>query len=125
MIRHLPRMPATAREIMAWGVLARLAARITSPKPGMTRSTTVMVASGVTSRGETPVPPVVRIRSNSPQSAHSVSFSAISRSSSGMIPLRPVSTPCAANHVERAGPLASALSPLEPLSLNVKIAAFI
>jgi molybdenum cofactor synthesis domain-containing protein len=56
-------IPATAREIMACGVFSRLRARITSPKPGITRSRICSVASGVTSRGETPVPPVVRIRS--------------------------------------------------------------
>jgi len=47
---------------IAVGTLANETARIVSPNPGSSFSNTARVASGVTSRGETPVPPVVRIR---------------------------------------------------------------
>ncbi len=44
----------------AWGVFLRLSALIASEKPGTSFSITFNVASGVTSRGLKPVPPVVR-----------------------------------------------------------------
>ena len=56
-------MPETPRESIACGVLVMEAARIASSSPGVSRSTTSRVASGVTSRGEKPVPPTVRTRS--------------------------------------------------------------
>ncbi len=62
-IRQEPRTPTIALEIMAWGVFFRLSARIASANPGTSFSMTSSVASGVTSLGLRPVPPVVRIRS--------------------------------------------------------------
>ena len=57
-----PRMPAALRERQPRGVIFMLSARMASGIPRVSRSTTAKVASGVTSRGEKPVPPVVRIR---------------------------------------------------------------
>ena len=62
-IRLEPRIPTTALETMAWGVFLRLSALMASEKPGTSFSITFNVASGVTSRGLKPVPPVVRIKS--------------------------------------------------------------
>jgi len=58
----LEALTATWRESIAVGTYLRLTARICSPKPGITLSAIARVASGVTSRGAGPVPPVVRIR---------------------------------------------------------------
>ena len=79
-----PRMPAVWRERIAVGTLARLTCRINSPKPGIGFSTTSPVASGVTSRGAGPVPPVVTIRQQPSLSASSISVSAMPLRSSGM-----------------------------------------
>ena len=57
--RRSQRAPATARESAAIGVCASPVARISSARPGASRSITARVASGVTSRGPKPVPPVV------------------------------------------------------------------
>ena len=54
-----PRTPASPRESRACGVFASESARSASAIPGATRSSTSAVASGVTSRGPSPVPPVV------------------------------------------------------------------
>ena len=56
------RTTATWRERIAVGTNFRLMARICSPKPGISLSATASVASGVTSRGAGPVPPVVSTR---------------------------------------------------------------
>ena len=50
------------RQDRAVGTKCRLIRRICSPKPGITLSATLSVASGVTSRGAGPVPPVVSTR---------------------------------------------------------------
>lgn len=62
-------MPATPRESSQCRVCWLEAARIASGIPGASRSTTARVASGVTSVGAKPVPPVVRIRSQRSVSA--------------------------------------------------------
>ena len=62
MMRLVPLVPATARESMARGVTLRLSTHIATGIARISRSSTASVASGVTSRGERPVPPVVRIR---------------------------------------------------------------
>ena len=54
-----PIVPAVPRDSAAIGVCASPAARISSLNPGASRSSTALVASGVTSRGPNPVPPVV------------------------------------------------------------------
>ena len=58
----------TARD--AIGVCRSPSARIASGSPGARRSSTESVASGVTSRGPSPVPPVVRMRSSFSSSHH-------------------------------------------------------
>ena len=59
-----PRMPATAAREHPVAACARGdAARIASAMPGASRSITARVASGVTSSGAKPVPPVVSTRS--------------------------------------------------------------
>ena len=58
-------MPDTPRLSMPIGVcLALEAARIASAIPGASRSITARVASGVTSSGVRPVPPVVKTNVN-------------------------------------------------------------
>jgi hypothetical protein len=74
---------APLRESAAKGVDSRPLARITSPKPGASRGAMERTASGVTSRGPKPVPPVQRIKSISPESAHFWTAWAISSISSG------------------------------------------
>ena len=59
-MRVRPLIPQTARDSMAFGVFCMDAARMASAIPGSSRSITAFVASGVTSLGETPVPPVAR-----------------------------------------------------------------
>ena len=58
-----PAVPQTSRLVMPIGVYLSDSARIASAKPGTSRSMTSCVASGVTSSGVRPVPPVVRMRS--------------------------------------------------------------
>ena len=58
----LPRNTLAARLSIPRGVMERLWYRMASAMPGALRSATARVASGVISRGEKPVPPVVRIR---------------------------------------------------------------
>ena len=81
-MRVRPRMPATSRERQARGVIAIEAARMASGMPGAMRSHTATVASGVTSRGEKPVPPVVRTSATS-AAATSVSMRSMTPCSSG------------------------------------------
>jgi len=57
-----PTTPAAPRERRPCGVFAIESARSACAMPGASRSTTSRVASGVTSRGARPVPPVVRTR---------------------------------------------------------------
>src|SRR5271157_560106 len=59
------RTPATLRESAAVRVDFRPSARINSARPGTSFSRTARVASGVTSRGASPVPPVVKTASQS------------------------------------------------------------
>ena len=60
-IREDLRIPAAERERHPFGVIFMLSARMSSGMPGVSRSMTAFVASGVISRGENPVPPVVNI----------------------------------------------------------------
>lgn len=59
MMSALPRIPAVCRDRMAVGTCLREMVRILSPKPGSSLVHTASVASGVTSLGAGPVPPVV------------------------------------------------------------------
>ena len=58
-IKVEPRIPAVCLESTAVGTCFSEIARICSPKPGSILSQTASVASGVTSLGAGPVPPVV------------------------------------------------------------------
>src|SRR5437868_5406516 len=78
------RITPTWRERIAVGTNFRLIWRICSPKPGITLSATARVASGVTSRGAGPVPPVVSTRSQRRSSTSSRSAAAMASCSSGM-----------------------------------------
>ena len=80
----LPRITATWRLRMAVGTKARLIWRICSPKPGMVLCATASVASGVTSRGAGPVPPVVSTRAQPARSHSSIRVSLMVAWSSGM-----------------------------------------
>jgi hypothetical protein len=73
---------ACARDSDAVGVFFIEVALISSPKPGIFFSVTRSVASGVTSRAEIPVPPVVTTRWN-PSSTHRVIALAMASISSG------------------------------------------
>ena len=68
---------------MAVGTSRRLAVRINSPKPGNILSHTRSVASGVTSLGAGPVPPVVSMREQCSTSASSANAISIADFSSG------------------------------------------
>ena len=88
-IRLRPRRPAIWRDRIAVGTSSRLRARINSPKPGMMPvADTACVASGVTSRGLGPVPPVVRISEQRSTSASSRNAASICPRSSGNEPPR-------------------------------------
>ena len=84
MISAWPRTTATWRDRIAVGTKASEMRRICSPKPGISLLATASVASGVTSRGAGPVPPVVRTRSQRATSTSSRKVAAIVASSSGM-----------------------------------------
>jgi hypothetical protein len=78
-----PRTPAAPRERRPCGVFAIESARNACAIPGASRSSTSRVASGVTSRGASPVPPVVR--TSRADRASSRTAAAISTRSSGTI----------------------------------------
>ena len=84
MISVLPRITATWRDRIAVATKRRLMLRICSPKPGITLSATASVASGVTSRGDGPVPPVVSTRSQAAWSTNSHSAALMRSCSSGI-----------------------------------------
>ena len=86
LIIRLPlRMPAALRLRQPLGVMRMLSARMASGMPGVGRSMISMAASGVMSRGEKPVPPVVSTRAMPSSSEHlTSSFRIISRSSGSM-----------------------------------------
>ncbi len=108
---------ATWRDRMAVGTSARLFERINSPNPGSNRSQTASVASGVTSRGAGPVPPVVRIsgqrrrqptRSAPPRSpaarrARAAAPAATGRPEDRRAPLRCLGRPCPRTRLARPG----------------------
>ena len=61
-IKQDPLVPAICLDRMAVGTYFREMDLILSPNPGKTLSQTAFVASGVTSLGAGPVPPVVKTR---------------------------------------------------------------
>jgi hypothetical protein len=116
-----PAAPTTARDSAAIGVCCSPAARITSASPGASRSITARVASGVTSRGPNPVPPVVTTR---PWSAASVrSAASICGCSSGTTVRVAISKPADRSIRSAASPEASSRVPAATPSLTVTTAA--
>src|SRR5438477_2448715 len=124
-IRTVPRVPASERESTASGVATRPRVRINSPKPGISRSNTARVASGVTSRGATPVPPVVKIAATCPPSESVASRWLISEITSGITSITATLQPSCSNRSRRAGPERSVRVPALTESLMVKTAALV
>src|SRR5450755_512154 len=109
------------RESIALRVYWRLIARSASAIPWASRSITDFVASGVTSRGPRPVPPVVRITCRCSSSHHARSVAAICSYSSGTTTPALITTfgSCATS-VRVCSPLISTRSPLATPSLIVR-----
>jgi hypothetical protein len=102
-----PRTPQTPRDRSASGVIARPAARIASASPGACRSTTSSVASGVTSRGPNPVPPVIATSATRSSSASVRRWVAMASRSSGVTTRRATSKPAPVSRSATATPEAS------------------
>lgn len=83
MMSEPPRVPAICRDKMAVGTTLSEAARINSPKPARMRWHTCAVASGVTSRRDGPVPPVVNTSTHRSSSHKHRSAESIRSTSSG------------------------------------------
>eukprot|EP00962_Isochrysis_galbana_P025599 scaffold7914_cov118-Isochrysis_galbana.AAC.6 len=82
-MRQRPRAPAADRERAARGSWRSAALMSSSERPGRGLDRTASVASGVTSRGARPVPPVVSTTLTPPPSAHARSVLEICSASSG------------------------------------------
>ena len=120
-ISAAPRAPAIPRESAAIGVCDSPVARISSASPGASRSMTARVASGVTSRGPNPVPPVV---TTSPfVDASSRSADSISACSSATTRRSDTSKPAARSNASAASPEASSRVPWVTPSETVRTAA--
>jgi len=118
-IKDLCRTAATARDKIARGVFSIPLRRISSANPGISRSATAIVASGVESRGLKPVPPVVRIRSTRPESASSRSCSRMLGGSSATTKLDLISQPSSRQRAITDGPDLSSRWPEATESLMV------
>ena len=81
--RAFPLVPPSCLERIAVGTKLSDIARICSPKPGRTRSSTPSVASGVTSLAAGPVPPVVTTTLQPMPSINSINAEAMTSRSSG------------------------------------------
>src|SRR5690349_23966578 len=116
-----PATPAVPRESKPCGVFAIESARSACAIPGASRSSTSRVASGVTSRGARPVPPVVRTRRD--EAASALIAAAISSRSSGTT-RRSTSYPSPRSSSSSASPLRSSRVPATTPSDTVSTAAF-
>lgn len=114
-------LPHTPRERAAYGVCFSPSARINSATPSIVRSQTLRVASGVTSRGEIPVPPVVT--TNRAWVAAVRNAAAICWASSGSILVRAISNPASLRHCCSRGPERSSRVPRWEESLMIRTAA--
>src|SRR5438477_4111464 len=112
-------MTPTCRESIAVGTYLRLTWRICSPNPGSGLCAIASVASGVTSRGAGPVPPVLNIRWHPQVSTSSIKVHSISACSSGMsrVSMRHGVDSAAANHCLSPGMPLSSYTPAEARSL--------
>jgi len=115
--------PTIPRESAARGVFFIPSARIIWARPGISLSTTARVASGVTSRGPSPVPPEVKTASQSSPSVQARSVRRIRSASSGKISIAPTSHPRLSSNSRTAGPERSSRLPAAAASLNTRILA--
>jgi hypothetical protein len=113
------RMPETALDSAARGVAFKLSSRIISAIPGTFRSMTASVASGVTSRGERPVPPEVTTSRKSSSLARR-SRDSIALRSSGKISIEATSNPASVKIRLASGPERSSRFPAAAVSLIVR-----
>src|SRR3954452_5215961 len=107
----LPDTPTSPRDRPAsTAPAARPEARMASAMPGMGRSSTPAVASAVTSRGDTPVPPMVITRSTPPITAV---FSALRMAtvSPGTTPTASTTSRASSSSSVTRGPVVSSRSP--------------
>jgi len=114
-------MPAVCRDSTAVGTCLSEIARICSPKPGNILSQTASVASGVTSLGAGPVPPVVMM-SEQPSSQSSINACSISfcSSSTRRREISQGEVKASSRKASIAGPLRSSYSPALALSEAVR-----
>src|SRR5215831_18235457 len=117
------RMPETALDKAALGVILRLSIRISSAIHGTCLSITASVASGVTSRGESPVPPEVTTNLK-PSSLARRRRDSMAGRSSGRISTALTSKPVSARMRFASGPDKSSRPPAEAVSLIVRTKAF-
>ena len=125
-IKVRPRVPAVERDKIAVGTRSKLRIRIASPNPGNSRSITARVASGVMSRADGPVPPVVTTKSTHAPSQSSRSKTSKSFLSSGITRTTHSCSPGISSPRIRSisGPLRSSYTPALARSLNVTRATF-
>ena len=101
----------------------RPAARISSARPGASRSMTARVASGVTSRGPKPVPPVVATSATPSRVGELRQQSLDAGRSSGTTSCRTTSKPSPVSSATSARPDSSSRTPSDTPSLTVTTAA--
>ena len=106
-----PRWAATARESIARFVTLSDSVRIASAMPGTSRGHAARVASGVTSRGPRPVPPVVKTTSACSSSASRTMAAAMAAVSSGTSSRATTVQPCASQVSAIVGPEVSSAEP--------------
>src|SRR5258705_3586798 len=117
-----PRTPAMPRLSAARGKLSPVTARNRSAMPGASRSSAARVASGVTSRGLSPVPPVVSTRSATSPSHQATSWRAMGTTPS-LTTVRAARSPrIVETHAAAASPEPSARSPRDVASEMVSTA---
>ena len=102
-------MPEIPRESIPCGVICTASTRMASANPGASRESTARVASGVTSSGVSPVPPVVKMRSQ-PLVDEWLRRSSISAKSSGTTSIATTSQPASSASAARVGPDSSSAS---------------
>ena len=120
-IRVFPTVPHTARLNGVNGVCRSPSARIRSASPSISRSHTSRVASCVTSRGPSPVPPVVTISGTIP--AWRRRAATIKSSSSGTTSTVTEDTPASSSSFDTIGPERSLCRPSKQRSLIVSTTA--
>src|SRR5580692_1515215 len=121
-INALRRTTATPRESSAVGVFSAPRRRISSANPGITRSPTSIVASGVLSRGPSPVPPVVKSKLMRLESTMVRSWLRTPAGSSEQRKAEVTSQPSSLQRAASAGPERSSRSPRVTESLMVRMA---